>query len=175
METGVLEEQGEGLQSVTTSAIEASEQVIRLVRENEGIANHADGCTPAMIERAERELGLTFPPSYLLLLKEFGTWELGAKEFPGIYQTSARGDALLGTVAYTLDDRVGLGLPDHFMVVMHDDVWDVVVLDTSQPDKNKEFPVYAWNPGVLEGGLMEKVADDFGSFALAECRQALHF
>ncbi|MGR4850784.1 SMI1/KNR4 family protein [Streptomyces sp. LARHCF252] len=158
---------------MTTSAIEASEQVIRLVRENEGFANHADGCTPAVIERAERELGLAFPPSYLLLLEEFGTWEIGAKEFPGIYQTPVRGDVILGTVANTLDDRVGLRLPDHLMVIMRDDVWDVVVLDTSLPDKGKEFPVYSWNPGVLDGGLMEKVADDFGSFALAECRQAL--
>ncbi|GAA2407075.1 hypothetical protein GCM10010255_47850 [Streptomyces coeruleofuscus] len=158
---------------MTTSAIEASEQVIRLVRENEGFANHADGCTPAMIERAERELGLAFPPSYLRLLEEFGTWEIGAKEFLGVYQTPARRDALLGTVADTLGDRVALGLPHHLMVIMHDDVWDVVVLDTSLPDKNREFPVYAWNPGVLDGGLMEKVADDFGSFALAECRQAL--
>ena len=36
-----------------------------------------------------------------------------------------------------------------------------------------EYAVYAWNPGVVDGGLMEKIADGFGEFALAECRQNL--
>lgn len=80
---------------------------------------------------------------------------------------------MLGSPAYTLEDCEVLGLPHHFMVVMHDDVWEVVVLDTSQPDQEGECPVYAWNRGVLEGGLMEKVSDNFGEFALAECRQKL--
>ncbi|MEV6947336.1 hypothetical protein AB0N07_36325 [Streptomyces sp. NPDC051172] len=56
---------------------------------------------------------------------------------------------------------------------MYDDLWEVVVLDTSQPDQEGEYPVYAWNPGVLEGGLMEKVADNFGEFTLHECQQEL--
>ena len=59
------------------------------------------------------------------------------------------------------------------MAVMHDDVWDVVVLDTSQPDADGEYPVLAWHPGVLDGGLMERIADSFGEFALDECRQNL--
>ncbi|GGW23379.1 hypothetical protein [Streptomyces alanosinicus] len=56
---------------------------------------------------------------------------------------------------------------------MHDDVLGVVVLDTSRPDSEVEYPVFAWNPGVPEGGLTEKVADTFGEFALSECRQNL--
>ena len=30
-----------------------------------------------------------------------------------------------------------------------------------------------WNPGVPDGGLMEKIADGYGEFALTECRQKL--
>lgn len=118
-------------------------------------------------------MGLVFPPSYRRLIEEFGTWEIPPIEFPGVYKTPALGDKLLGSPAYTLEDCEVLGLPHHFMVVMHDDVWEVVVLDTSQPDQEGECPVYAWNRGVLEGGLMEKVSDNFGEFALAECRQKL--
>ncbi|MEV6545063.1 SMI1/KNR4 family protein [Streptomyces sp. NPDC051665] len=106
-----------------------------------------DGCSPAVIARAEREMGLTFPPSYRLLIEEFGTWEVAPTEFLGVCQTERAGDVLLSSVAETLD--------------------------TSRPDENGEYPVFAWNPGVLDGGLMERLADSYGEFALAECRQKL--
>ncbi|MFF1293583.1 MULTISPECIES: hypothetical protein [unclassified Streptomyces] len=51
-----------------------------------------------------REMGLTFPPSYRLLIEEFGTWDAPPTQF-------------------------------------------------------------------LDGGLMEKIADSFGEFALQECEQ----
>ncbi|MFD5077790.1 SMI1/KNR4 family protein [Streptomyces sp. NPDC058371] len=156
-----------------TSGLRTAEQVIRLVRANEDIAHHGDGCPSGVISRAESEMGLSFPPSYRRLIEEFGMWAVPPVEFPGVYQTPAGGDKLLGSPAYTLEDREALGLPPHFMVVMHDDVWDVVVLDSSQPDQDGEYPVYAWNPGVLEGGLMEKLADNFGKFTLNECQQHL--
>ncbi|WP_369387207.1 SMI1/KNR4 family protein [Streptomyces sp. CG1] len=157
-----------------TSGLQAAEQVINLVRENQGdLTQHADGCSPEVIARAEAEMGLTFPPSYRRLIAEFGTWEVPPAEFPGVYQTPSRGEELLGSSAYTLEDRARMGLPHHFLVVMHDDVLGVVVLDTSRPDSEGEYPVFAWNPGVPEGGLMEKVADSFGEFALSECRQNL--
>lgn len=156
-----------------TSGAEAAEEVIRLVRAHENVAHHVDGCSPEVIARAEAEMGLTFPPSYQRLIEEFGTWEIPPADFPGVYQTPARGDEVLGTPAYTQENRTGLGLPHHFMVVKHDDVWGAVVLDTSQPNQDGEYPVFAWNPGVPDGGLMEKIADNFGEFALRECRQNL--
>ena len=156
-----------------TSGLQAAEQAIRLMRAHEDIAQHGDGCPAEMIARAEAEMGLAFPPSYRRLIEEFGTWEIPPTEFPGVYKSPASGDKLLGSPAYTLEDREVLGLPHHFLVVMHDDVWEVVVLDTSQPDQAGEYPVYAWNPGVLEGGPMERVSDNFGEFTLAEGRQKL--
>ncbi|MEU3981702.1 SMI1/KNR4 family protein [Streptomyces sp. NPDC026672] len=172
MEISVLEEQGKGL--LMTNGLQTAVQVIGLVRENEGLAHHGNGCSPEMIARAESELALVFPPSYRHLIEEFGTWDVPPTEFLGVYQTPAGGEELLGTPAYTKADREALGLPHHFMVVMHDDVWGVVVLDTSQPDKDGEYPIFAWNPGVLDGGLMEKIADSFGEFALKACQQNLN-
>ncbi|WP_143645684.1 hypothetical protein [Streptomyces swartbergensis] len=60
------------------------------------------------------------------------------------------------------------------MVILLEDVWLFAVLDTSQPDQEGEYPVFAWNPGVLDGGLLEKIADSHGKLALKECRQNLH-
>ncbi|MDH6440681.1 hypothetical protein M2158_009222 [Streptomyces sp. SAI-144] len=155
------------------TGMEASRQVIDLVRANEDTAQHGRGCSPEIIARAERELGLTFPPSYRLLIEEFGSWDVSSSEFLGIYQTEAAGDVLLGSVAETLDARAEVGMPQELMVVMLDDVWLFAVLDTSQPDEDGEYPVFAWNPGVLDGGLMEKIADSFGEFVLKECQQNL--
>jgi hypothetical protein len=53
-------------------------------------------------------------------------------------------------VTEALDARADLETPQELMVV-----------------------VFAWNPGVLDGGLMEKIADSFGEFALKECQQKL--
>ncbi|MGP4008616.1 SMI1/KNR4 family protein [Streptomyces sp. 4N124] len=155
------------------TGIEASRQVIDLVRANEDRARHHQGCSPDIIARAEREMSLTFPPSYRLLIEEFGTWDVPPTEFLGVYQTERAGDVLLGSVVETLDARATVGMPPELMVVLLDDVWLFAVLDTSQPDDDGEYPVFAWNPGVLDGGLMEKIADSFGEFALKECQQNL--
>ncbi|MGW1216629.1 SMI1/KNR4 family protein [Streptomyces sp. NPDC002499] len=155
------------------NALHAADQVIALVRAHEDLFQHGDGCPPELIARAETEMTLSFPPSYRRLIEEFGTWETPPTEFLGVYQTPAAGEKLLGTSAYTCEDRTALGLPHHFMVLMHDDVWEVVVLDTSRPDEEGEYPVHAWNTGVLVGGLMERIADSFGEFALTECQQKL--
>ena len=159
---------GDGLMT----PLEASRQVIRLVRAHKDDARHHDGCSSGTIARAERELGLTFPPSYRLLIEEFGTWEVPPTEFLGVYRTGLAGDVLRGSVAETLDARAA-GLPPELMVVLLDDVWMRVVLDTSRPDANGEYPVFAWNPGVVDGGLMERLADSYGEFALAACRRML--
>ncbi|MFE2375971.1 SMI1/KNR4 family protein [Streptomyces sp. NPDC059398] len=156
-----------------TRALESSEKVIALVCGNEKSANHADGCDVDMLDAAEREMGLVFPPSYRRLLEEFGTWEIAGKEFFGVYKSPAGGDALLGTVEQTLEARHQIGLPADLMVVMVDDVWAYVVLDTSQGDQDGECPVFAWNPGLPGRDSMERVGGNFGSFALEECQRAM--
>ncbi|MFH9988412.1 SMI1/KNR4 family protein [Streptomyces luteogriseus] len=156
-----------------TPAVEASEQVIALIRDNEDIANHADGCDTETLAAAEHAMGLAFPPSYRCLIEALGTWDVPPKEFLGVYRTSARGDVLLGSVEQTLTARSKAGLPADLLVVMVDDVWGYVVLDTSQPDQDGEYPVFAWNPGLPDRDSMERLADDLGSFVLKECRQAI--
>jgi hypothetical protein len=155
------------------TATEASRQVIELLRADEDRASLGRGCSPETIARAEREMGLTFPPSYRLLIEEFGTWDAPPTQFLGVYRTEAAGDVLLGSVTETLDARAEVDMPHELMVVLLDDVWLFAVLDTSRPDEDGEYPVFAWNPGVLDGGLMEKIADSFGEFALQECEQKL--
>ncbi|GGV05129.1 SMI1/KNR4 family protein [Streptomyces spectabilis] len=155
------------------NAVEASERLIQLIRENEDIANHADGCSAGEVAAAERDLGATLPPSYRLLIEEFGTWDIAGEEFLGIYQTPAMGQKLLGSVSETLDARNQYGMPSGLIVTMFDGMGGLVVLDASQEDQDGEYPVLVWNPGATDREDLERLGNDFGSFALSTCRQAV--
>jgi hypothetical protein len=154
-------------------AVEASQRLIELVRDNDDIANHADGCDPETIAAAEDQLGLAFPPSYRLLVEEFGTWDIAGQEFLGVYRTPAMGEKLLGSVAETLDARTGYGMPSDLVVVMFDGMGGLVVLDASRADGKGEYPVLVWNPGLADRESMERLGESFGPFALDQCRRAV--
>ncbi|MEU0070846.1 SMI1/KNR4 family protein [Streptomyces sp. NPDC006332] len=155
------------------SAVDAGERVIQLVRENDDIANHADGCDAGTMTAAESDLGVAFPPSYRRLIEEFGTWDIAGEEFLGVYQTPAMGQKLLGSVTETQDARSQYGMPSDLIVVMFDGMGGLIVLDSSQVDQEGEYPVLVWNPGVVDRESMERLGDDFGSFAFALCQRAV--
>lgn len=155
------------------NAVEASERLIELVRGNDDIANHADGCDAGTMAAAESDLGVAFPPSYRRLIEEFGTWDIAGEEFLGVYQTPAMGLKLLGSVTETLDARSQYGMPSDLIVVMFDGMGGLIVLDSSRVDREGEYPVLVWNPGVVDRESMERLGDDFGSFAFALCQRAI--
>jgi hypothetical protein len=155
------------------NALEASERLIELVRENDDIANHADGCDAETMAAAESDLGVAFPPSYRRLIEEFGTWDIAGEEFLGVYQTPVMGKKLLGSVTETLDARSQYGMPSDLIVTMFDGMGGLVVLDSSQVNQGGEYPVLVWNPGVADRESMERLGGDFGSFAFALCQRAV--
>ncbi|MFB7684755.1 SMI1/KNR4 family protein [Streptomyces rochei] len=155
------------------NAVEASERLIELVRGNDDIANHADGCDVGTMAAAESDLGVPFPPSYRRLIEEFGTWDIAGEEFLGVYQTPSLGQKLLGSVVETLDARSRYGMPFDLIVAMFDGMGGLVVLDSSQADQDGEYPVLVWNPGIADRESMERLGDNFGSFAFALCQRAV--
>ncbi|MET8566244.1 SMI1/KNR4 family protein [Streptomyces flaveolus] len=155
------------------NAVEASERLIELVRGNDDIANHADGCDAGTMAAAESDLGVAFPPSYRRLIEEFGTWDIAGEEFLGVYKTPAMGQKLLGSVTETLDARDRFGMSSDLIVAMFDGMGGLIVLDSSQVNQEGEYPVLVWNPGVVDRESMERLGDDFGSFAFALCQRAV--
>lgn len=155
-------------------AVEAGEGLIELIRGNGDIANHAGGCDAETISAAERDLAVSFPPSYRRIIEEFGTWGIAGEEFLGVYRTPAMGQKLLGSVSETLDARTRFGMPDELIVVMFDGMGGLIALDSSQADREGEYPVLVWNPGVVDRRHMERLGDSFGSFALSVCQRAVH-
>lgn len=153
--------------------LEAAERLIELVRSNDDIANHADGCDAATLDAVENELGAVLPPSYRRLVAEFGTWDIAGQEFLGVYRTPAVGDALLGTATETLDARNRYGLPADLIVALLDGMGGLVVLDSSDPLPDGEYPVLAWKPGSTDRTKLERLSADFGTFALRLCESAV--
>jgi hypothetical protein len=154
-------------------AVEAGLRLIHLIRHHADLAHHGTGCDDSTVRVAEQLLGAAFPPSYRRLIAEFGTWDIGGAEFLGVYRTTAMGGTLLGSVAATLDARRQYGMPDDLIAVAYDGMGNILVLDTSQPDSDGEYPVLAWNPGVRNRADMEKLGTDFGTVALTMCQRAL--
>lgn len=155
------------------SGMDAAERLIALVRENSDIAHHADGCGAKDIDAAENILGITFPRSYRRVIEEFGTWDIAGEEFLGLYQTPAMGSQFLGSVKETLDARQRYGMPVELLAVMFDGMGGIVVLDSSRPGWDGEYPVVAWDPGVVGRQCVERLGEDFGSFAIATCEAAV--
>jgi hypothetical protein len=157
---------------VMAGAIKDTERLIDLVRGNDDIANHADGCDRETIAAAERELGIQFPPSYRRAVEEFGTWDIAGEEFLGVYRTPGMGRTLLGSVHETLDAR-RFALPADLIVVMFDGMGGLVVLDSSRTDAAGEYPVCCWDPGLTDRHAMEILGGTFGQYALALCQRAV--
>ncbi|MCC9310426.1 SMI1/KNR4 family protein [Kitasatospora sp. RB6PN24] len=154
--------------------VEAVVALVRLLREHPDSCRWTRGLGPADLARAERELDAAFPPSYRYFLAELGSCEADGMDFPGIYRTAAMGDALLGTVGATLDARTDERFPRELLVIQYDGMGGLVSLDTAWRDADGEHPVVVWDPGSAVRGGPERLADDFGSYALRQCSRALH-
>ncbi|MEF3119249.1 SMI1/KNR4 family protein [Streptomyces chrestomyceticus] len=141
------------------NAIEAVEAAIRLVHENEALAEYNGECSHEKISVAEDAMGLTFPPSYRRFIEEFGTCDFGSASFLGVYEVEGK---LWGSHGETLKRRAE-GLPDHVIELEEDGTGGILVLDASQPDTDGEYPVRIWEQWRTE---MEFLSPNFGAYVL---------
>jgi hypothetical protein len=155
------------------SGVDSVRELVELVRNNPDEANFTGGLSDEDIARAETELAATFPPSYRYFLAELGSCEVGSVELLGVYRTAALGDRLLGTVSATLDARADDRFPRDLVVIEYDGMGGIISLDALTSDENGEYPVVVWDPGADARGGPERLADDFGTYALRHCQAGL--
>ncbi|MEV0405874.1 SMI1/KNR4 family protein [Actinoallomurus sp. NPDC050550] len=155
------------------SAVASVVSLVELLRGNPGSCRWTGGLSPVDLARAERELGTPLPPSYRCFLAEVGSCEVDGTDFLGVYRTPAMGDTLLGTVSGTLDARTDPRFPPDLLLIQYDGMGGLVCLDLSRRDRAGEAPVVVWDPGSADRGGPERLAADFGSYALRQCTQAL--
>ncbi|WEO94652.1 SMI1/KNR4 family protein [Streptomyces sp. FXJ1.172] len=155
------------------SGVDSVRELVELIRDNPDECNFTGGLSEQDIARAEAELATTFPPSYRFFLAELGSCEAGGVELLGIYRPPARGDQLLDTVSETLDARNDERFPPDLLVIEYDGMGGIISLDSAQRNENGEYPVVAWDPGADARRGPERLADDFGTYALHRCQIGL--
>lgn len=116
-----------------------------------------------LIARAERALGLTFPPTYRAFLARLGCGDIPGYEFYGIVSDNFENSGIPDAIWLTLEERRSAGLPDMFILVGHNGYTGYYALDLSQPAINGECPVVEWHPDE-NPDHREHVAEDFGAY-----------
>ena len=103
------------------------------------------------VREVERQLGFDFPPSYRDFVLEWGGGEL--------YTRPEGGYRLLSPleVLPEVRDRLGGLMSQPYLPIIDLGCADYLCLNTSQPKKGGEFPLWSWHCGVPE----RRVADTF--------------
>jgi hypothetical protein len=129
--------------------------------------------SPAQIARAESELLIKFPPSFLTFLSDAGSYCLS------YWETYWVGDDSLGwrnIIKANLSERTNAtsALPA-FLVAFHNNgCGDQLCFDTSKKDENGEYPIVFWDHELAaEKNLAElfTVADNFADWLMQEVDQ----
>lgn len=124
------------------------------------------GKPPALVSRAEKALGVEFPPTYRRFLLEFGAGSFRSAEFFGVVDEDWDESSVPDAIWYTLDERRLAGLPHNLIVVGEVGTGELYVIDVTKP----EGPVFV--VGLERKGQLEPVAADFGDFFLDRVQRA---
>ena len=125
-----------------------------------------------LIQLAENALGIQFPPTYKLFLKNYGSGGLSGDEIYGITSNNFENSTIPNGVWVTLNERINWELPLTHIIIAStgDGYW--YILDSSQPNKEGEYPVCIYQMFGDEI-YQEKVNEDFGEFLLEHVKNIL--
>jgi len=126
------------------------------------------GATGQQIERAQRELGIAFPDSYIAFLRECG-WARGADLTVYGLGDDMRGNWDLPEMTRMERDVSPLKLPPHLLSVVPDGAGNHYCLDTSRL-KDGECPVVFWDHENEDGPdqVPEEYGENFRSWLIKE-------
>lgn len=120
-------------------------------------ADYGNGVSADWISKAESALGVSFPPSYVWWLANYGGGEIGGEEVFSIYEEDF--DTVVGgdiVYMHRLNQRDG-SLRRNQIAICHSDVDGLFYFDTSSRSDNGEFRV-------IEAGTGAEYAVDFLEF-----------
>ncbi len=144
-------------------------EALKLIEQNKLIKYMRGSKSDQLIQKAEEALGLKFPPTYRLFLKDFGCAGIARFEVYGIIDEDF---TMPGNVVwFTLNQRK-MGAPHNYIVIGSTGYGPIYVLDASHPNGEGEYPVMLWMPGLPEDPA-EKINADFGEFLLEYVKESL--
>ena len=111
------------------------------------------------IIKAENYLGISFPPSYLWFLKNYGGGEIHGEEIFSIYEMPF--DEVVGgdVVSQTMSERQSGAVCDTEVLICVTNYGEQFLIDSSRQDKNNEYPIVR-----KVGNKIEDYASSFADF-----------
>ena len=138
-----------------------------LIGEHEDIADFAGPRPPALIERAEQAVGVTFPPTYRRFLLEYGAGNFGGTEIYGVIDDDFHDSSVPDAIWHNLTSRRE-GLFTFYAVGEGTDF----CLDTTSTGADGEMAVVAVD---ASGEAKQQLAPDFGSAFLMLVQEELGY
>jgi hypothetical protein len=122
---------------------------------------------PERVERAERALGVRFPPTYRRFLHELGAGGIGSQEIYGVVDDDLDDVRPPGAVGYTLMLRREGAIAEDVVAIYGLGQGSVYGLATGKAGPDGEAPVVGFTPGLSHpSDDHEVVSPDFGCFFL---------
>lgn len=147
------------------------EEALRLIEENEELADFVGPRDAALVDKAERTLGVRFPPSYRRFLLELGAGNFGAFEVYGVIDEDWDESSVPDGIWYTMNERQESDLPDHLLVIASAGDGPLYCLRLGD---EKEPPVIFYSAGLDEDEQEREIAaENFGAFLLEGVRDEL--
>jgi hypothetical protein len=140
------------------------------------IEDHLDGADfepqpEDRVERAERALGVRFPPTYRRFLVELGAGGVGSEEIYGLINDDFDDSRPPQAVGLTRELRDGGHISDDLVVIYNLGQGSYYAIDTGRAEPDGEAPVVGFTPGLnTAGDELEVIAPDFGRFFLDTVR-----
>lgn len=143
------------------------EEALLLAHDHLDRSDFKGGQPPERVERAERALGVSFPPTYRRFLLELGAGGLGSEEIFGVIDDDFDDPRPPGAIGYTLELRREGRIADDLVVIYGLGDGSNYGLATGRAGTDGEAPVVGFIPGLSKpSDHLEVVFSDFGCFLL---------
>lgn len=134
-----------------------------------------EGAKPEeLVQKAEKALGVIFPPTYRAFLKNLGCGDVAGEEFYGIIDADFENSGIPDAVWFTLEERKTGGLPLSYVIIGALGDGELLALDTKGAAGGGEGPVLLLPEGYSQpGAVIETLSEDFGEFFYRTVKEAL--
>ncbi|AKG36651.1 SMI1/KNR4 family protein [Paenibacillus durus] len=155
-------------------SVQDYKNAVDLIEQHPGLGDFIGNSTEELIGKAEKKLGLVFPPLYRNFLLDYGAGNFGAEEVYGVIKDDFEHSGIPDAVWFTLKQREEVNLPCNLVIIYHTGGEEMFCLNIEKTDKFKEVPIVSYSIGVEpENQIYEIVASDFGEFLLQRVRTEL--
>lgn len=121
----------------------------------------------ALIESAERVLGLTLPPSYRRFLLDLGCGDINGLEIYGVINERFEDSRVPDAIWLTLNERKSIGLDPAFVLIGDSGDGAYYAINTRMVDESGESPVVLLS---MDGAQLKHLAASFGEYLLHALR-----